>query len=85
MESLGNLTGGIAHDFNNLLTGDHRQYQHGESRSHSTATPKRYLRNALKAGENCHFPDQGLLAFARKQALLKPKSVDLLGLVQGMQ
>jgi signal transduction histidine kinase/CheY-like chemotaxis protein len=83
MESLGNLTGGIAHDFNNLLTVIIGNISMVKSVA-LDGDAQRYLRNALKAGETAISLTQGLLAFARKQAL-QPKSVDLLGLVQGMQ
>jgi signal transduction histidine kinase len=83
MESLGNLTGGIAHDFNNLLTVIIGNISMVKSVA-LDGDAQRYLRNALKAGESAISLTQGLLAFARKQAL-QPRSVDLLRLVEGLQ
>ena len=83
MESLGNLTGGIAHDFNNLLTVIIGNISMVKSVA-LDSDAQRYLRNALKAGDSAISLTQGLLAFARKQ-VLQPRSVDLLGLVEGMQ
>ena len=45
---------------------------------------RRMLRSALRAGESAVSLTQRLLAFARKQ-VLQPRSVDLLGLVEGMR
>jgi signal transduction histidine kinase len=83
MESLGQLTGGIAHDFNNLLTviiGNVGIVQGNVP----DGDDRRMLRNALRAGESAATLTQRLLAFARKQTL-RPRSVDLLALVEGMR
>jgi signal transduction histidine kinase len=83
MESLGQLTGGIAHDFNNLLTviiGNVGIVQSNVP----DGDDRRMLRSALRAGESAVTLTQRLLAFARKQ-ILQPRSVDLLGLVEGMR
>jgi signal transduction histidine kinase/CheY-like chemotaxis protein len=83
MESLGQLTGGIAHDFNNLLTviiGNVGIVQNNVP----DGDDRRMLRSVLRAGESAVTLTQRLLAFARKQ-ILQPRSVDLLGLVEGMR
>jgi signal transduction histidine kinase len=83
MESLGQLTGGIAHDFNNLLTVIIGNVGIVQAKAQDS-DDRRMLRSALRAGENAVSLTQRLLAFARKQ-VLQPRSVDLLGLVEGMR
>jgi signal transduction histidine kinase/ActR/RegA family two-component response regulator len=82
LEGLGKLTGGIAHDFNNLLTVIIGNITLAQIVAPNTKSEK-FLRNALRASETAVSLTRRLLAFARKQ-VLKPKSVDLPGLVEGM-
>jgi CheY-like chemotaxis protein/two-component sensor histidine kinase len=83
MEALGQLTGGIAHDFNNLLT-----VIIGSSELlRETADPARQKAMAdtiLRAAERGSELAKRLLAFARRQPLA-PKTIDINGLVAGMQ
>ena len=84
LETLGQLTGGVAHDFNNLLTPivgalDMLRRQHdGEERS------KRLINGAMQAAERAATLVQRLLSFARRQHL-EARTVDVVGLVEGMQ
>jgi len=83
MESLGQLTGGIAHDFNNLLTVIIGNVGMVLGKL-ADSDDRRMLRSALGAGESAASLTQRLLAFARRQ-VLQPRSVDVLGLVEGMR
>ncbi len=84
MDAVGQLAGGVAHDFNNLLTailvyasfvidtfgpGDKR---HAD------------MEEVVKAGQRAAALTRQLLAFSRKQ-VLKPTTVDLNALVNGMR
>ncbi|HET8996152.1 MAG TPA: ATP-binding protein, partial [Acetobacteraceae bacterium] len=82
MEAVGQLTGGVAHDFNNLLTAVLASLEMISSRS----TDERVLRfaaNAQRAAERGARLTQQLLAFSRRQRL-RPESVDMNGLIRGM-
>lgn len=83
-ESLGQLTGGIAHDFNNLLAAILSSLQLLKKRLPEDGRVERYLENALRAAHRGATLTQRMLAFARKQDL-KPQSVDVKQLVEGMQ
>ena len=83
-ESLGQLTGGIAHDFNNLLAAILSSLQLMKKRLPEDGRVERYLENALRAAQRGATLTQRMLAFARKQDL-KPQSVDVKQLVEGMQ
>ncbi|MEA2777129.1 MAG: hypothetical protein QOF90_2535 [Acetobacteraceae bacterium] len=83
LEGLGKLTGGIAHDFNNLLTAIIGYICMAQEVTLG-AKPHMYLSDAIKASEKAVTLTKRLLAFARKQ-VLQPKSVDIPGLVEGMQ
>lgn len=83
-ESLGQLTGGIAHDFNNLLSAILSSLELMKKRLSDDGRTQRYLDNALRAAQRGAILTQRMLAFARKQDL-KPQSVDVKQLVEGMQ
>jgi signal transduction histidine kinase/CheY-like chemotaxis protein len=83
MEGLGKLTGGIAHDFNNLLTVIIGNISLAKIVAPDIKSEK-FLQNAIRASESAVALTRRLLAFARKQ-VLKPKPVDLPGLVEGMR
>jgi signal transduction histidine kinase len=83
-ESLGQLTGGIAHDFNNLLAAILSSLQLMKKRLPDDGRTQRYLDNALRAAQRGAVLTQRMLAFARKQDL-KPETVDVKLLVEGMQ
>ncbi|SLN55243.1 ATP-binding protein [Oceanibacterium hippocampi] len=81
MEALGRLTGGVAHDFNNLLMviqGNAEILQ-----SLDNAAVDAYVGPLLRAAQRGTELTQRLLAFARRQTL-KPQSLDLAELVDGM-
>lgn len=82
LEMLGQLTGGVAHDFNNLLTPvmgglDMLRRMHTDPRS------QRLIEGALQASDRARTLVSRLLAFARRQNL-EARSVDAIGLVEGM-
>ena len=85
VETIGHLTGGVAHDFNNLLMAVlgslellKKRLPSDDERSH------RLLDNATQGAERGAALTQRLLAFARRQEL-RPQSVSLPDLLQGMQ
>lgn len=82
MEAIGQLTGGIAHDFNNLLMVIHSNAELLESRA-KTEDDFELIKPIISSAERGAELTQRLLAFSRKQPL-KPSSVDLMGLINGM-
>jgi signal transduction histidine kinase len=83
-EAVGHLTGGIAHDFNNLLTVVIGNIS--LAKGHAGADPAlvRLLDGALQSAERGVSLIQRLLGFARRQRL-DPRSIDLRGLVAGIE
>jgi signal transduction histidine kinase len=84
LEVIGRLTGGIAHDFNNLMTVVIGNLVLASERTGETSAAAPLLRAALHAAERGARLIQHLLAFARKQRL-DPRSLDLAGLVSGIE
>src|SRR5262249_54258687 len=84
LEAVGQLTGGIAHDFNNLLTVVIGNLQLASTRTGQNSPLLPLLQSASRAAERGAALIQRLLAFARKQRL-DPRSVDLAGLVRGIE
>jgi signal transduction histidine kinase/ActR/RegA family two-component response regulator len=83
LEAVGTLAGGVAHDFNNLLTViiGHSQLMFDEMDS---ADPRQKdLTEIRAAADRAAALTRQLLAFSRKQ-VLKPKTVDVVTVVQGM-
>ncbi len=85
VDTIGHLTGGVAHDFNNLLMAVlgslellKKRLPTADERAH------RLLDNAVQGAERGAALTQRLLAFARRQEL-RPQSVDVARLIQGMQ
>ncbi len=85
VDTIGHLTGGVAHDFNNLLMAVlgslellKKRLPANDDRAH------RLLDNAVQGAERGAALTQRLLAFARRQEL-RPQSVDVARLIQGMQ
>lgn len=80
MEMVGQLTGGIAHDFNNLLA-----IIHGNAQllADSTDGLNEHIDPILHATNRGAELTQRLLGFSRKQPL-KPKSINLAALIEGM-
>jgi signal transduction histidine kinase len=84
LEVVGQLTGGIAHDFNNLLTIIIGNLAMASDRAGDNSAIAPLLQNTLRAAERGVALIQRLLAFARKQRL-EPQSVDLRGVVAGIE
>jgi len=85
MDTIGRLTGGVAHDFNNLLMAvlgslALLEKRLGAEDQHS----RRLLQNAVQGAQRGAALTQRLLAFSRRQEL-KPESVDVAHLVNGME
>ncbi|PSC05129.1 sensor histidine kinase [Alsobacter soli] len=83
MEAVGQLTGGVAHDFNNLLMAVLGSLDLLRKRLPPDPKITRLLDNAIQGAERGAALTQRMLAFARRQDL-KPSSVDLPDLVNGM-
>ncbi|HWL83763.1 MAG TPA: MHYT domain-containing protein [Roseomonas sp.] len=83
IEAIGQLTGGVAHDFNNLLAVILGNLELLQRRVPNDPKVALLLENALQGVHRGAGLTQRLLAFARKQDL-KPRSVDIPELVQGM-
>ncbi len=81
-ELLGHLTGGVAHDFNNLLAVIIGNLDLLRNRTLDDKGA-RFLDGAMQGAQRGAALTQRLLAFARKQDL-RPRAVDVLILVQGM-
>jgi len=83
IEALGQLTGGVAHDFNNLLTPIIGSLDMLQRRGVGTEREQALIEGALVASERARTLVERLLAFARRQPL-RPKSVDIAKLVEGI-
>jgi signal transduction histidine kinase/ActR/RegA family two-component response regulator len=84
LDTIGQLTGGVAHDFNNLLTAVLGSLELLAKRLPDDPRATRLLENAVQGAKRGASLTQRLLAFARRQDL-KPESVDLVALVDGME
>jgi signal transduction histidine kinase/CheY-like chemotaxis protein len=84
LEAVGHLTGGIAHDFNNLMTVVIGNLLLASARVDKTSAEAPLLQGALQAAQRGAALIERLLAFARKQRL-DPRSLDLRGLVTGLE
>jgi signal transduction histidine kinase len=84
MDTIGRLTGGVAHDFNNLLMAVLGSLTLLEKRLPEDPQCRRLLQNAVQGAQRGAALTQRLLAFSRRQEL-KPESVDLATLVNGME
>jgi PAS domain S-box-containing protein len=83
MESLGKLTGGVAHDFNNLLMAVLGNLSLLRKRMPDDPRLTRFIDGAIQGAERGATLTKRMLAFARRQEL-KPETVDVPGLVDGM-
>ena len=83
LESLGQLTGGVAHDFNNLLMVLLGNLSLLHKRVPQDPKIIGLIEGALQAAERGKTLTKRMLAFARRQDL-KPETVDVLKLVEGM-
>jgi PAS domain S-box-containing protein len=84
MQAIGQLTGGIAHDFNNLLTVIIGSLALMDLDSTDADAVREFARQADAAAQRAASLTQRLLAFSRRQPL-RPQSVDLRGLLSGME
>ncbi|MDB5590109.1 MAG: multi-sensor hybrid histidine kinase [Enterovirga sp.] len=85
IDTIGQLTGGVAHDFNNLLMAVLGSLELLKKRLPAEdARSQRLIDNAVQGAERGAALTQRLLAFARRQEL-KPESIDVGGLVSGME
>lgn len=84
MEAVGQLTGGLAHDFNNLLTAVIGNLELLSARIADDTAAVRYLDAARRGAENGAKLTEQLLAFSRRQHL-RPRAVDLNGVIRGMR
>src|ERR1700733_9991620 len=84
MDTIGRLTGGGAHDFNNLLMAVLGSLTLLEKRLPEDPQCRRLLKNAVQGAQRGAALTQRLLAFSRRQEL-RPESVDLAALVNGME
>lgn len=84
MESLGQLTGGVAHDFNNLLMVILGNLSLLRRRVPDDPRMLRLIDGAVQGAERGATLTKRMLAFARRQEL-KPETVDLARLVDGME
>jgi signal transduction histidine kinase/ActR/RegA family two-component response regulator len=83
LETLGQLTGGVAHDFNNLLTPVIGNLDLLRRRLDPADKSQRLIDASLQAASRASTLVQRLLAFARRQDL-RPRSVDIASLLEGM-
>jgi signal transduction histidine kinase len=84
LESLGQLTGGVAHDFNNLLMVVLGNLQLLRKRLPDDARLLRLVDGAMQGADRGATLTKRMLAFARRQEL-RPESVDVRRLVEGME
>ena len=71
MEALGQLAGGVAHDFNNLLTGINGFAQFALEQTPQGSPTREDLTEVLKLTKRAEALTRQLLAFSRKQTLLR--------------
>jgi signal transduction histidine kinase len=84
MDTVGELTGEVAHDFNNLLMAVLGSLTLLEKHLPDDPECRRLLHNAVQGGQRGASLTKRLLAFSRHQEL-KPESVDIGELVNGME
>jgi CheY-like chemotaxis protein len=84
METVGQLAGGVAHDFNNLLTAISGYAELALSELPAGDGPRADLEEIVKAADRATVLTRQLLAFARKQ-VIEPRSLDLNGLIAGVE
>jgi len=83
MEAVGRLAGGVAHDFNNLMTAVTGYSELLLRREKKKDGSCKELEEIHRAGERAAELTRQLLAFGRRQ-VMKPRVVDLNGVVAGM-
>jgi signal transduction histidine kinase/ActR/RegA family two-component response regulator len=75
MQSVGTLAGGVAHEFNNLLAGINGYAALGLREAGLTPTIREFLQNVVNLSERAATLTRQLLAFARKPALSRQRTV----------
>jgi PAS domain S-box-containing protein len=75
MQSVGTLAGGVAHEFNNLLAGINGYAALGLREQGLTPTLKEFLQQVVDLSERAALLTRQLLAFARKPALSRQRTV----------
>jgi PAS domain S-box-containing protein len=75
MQSVGTLAGGVAHEFNNLLAGINGYASLGMREPSLTPTLREFLQNVVALSERAAMLTRQLLAFARKPALSRKRSL----------
>lgn len=83
MEAIGQLAGGVAHDFNNLLTVINAYAGFIRSALPEGDACAEDAQQILMAGDRASALTRQLLAFGRRQ-ILKPRPVNLNGVVEGL-
>jgi PAS domain S-box-containing protein len=84
MEAIGTLAGGVAHDFNNILTAIIGYGSIVQMKMKPDDPQQAALDQILQSADRAAHLTQGLLAFSRKQ-VIKPKPVDLNGIVKSVE
>jgi PAS domain S-box-containing protein len=75
MQSVGTLAGGVAHEFNNLLAGINGYAALGLRETDVTPTLREFLQHIVDLSERAATLTRQLLAFARKPALMRRRTV----------
>ncbi len=75
MQSVGTLAGGVAHEFNNLLAGINGYASLGLREANLTATLREFLQQVVALSERAAQLTRQLLAFARKPALSRTRTL----------
>jgi PAS domain S-box-containing protein len=75
MQSVGTLAGGVAHEFNNLLAGINGYASLGLREPELSPTLREFLQHVVDLSERAAGLTRQLLAFARKPALLRQRTV----------
>jgi PAS domain S-box-containing protein len=75
MHSVGTLAGGVAHEFNNLLAGINGYASLGLREAGLTPTLREFLQHVVSLSERAAILTRQLLAFARKPALSRQRTL----------
>jgi PAS domain S-box-containing protein len=75
MQSVGTLAGGVAHEFNNLLAGINGYASLGLREIDLSPTVRQFLQHVVDLSERAAGLTRQLLAFARKPALLRQRTM----------
>jgi PAS domain S-box-containing protein len=75
MQSVGTLAGGVAHEFNNLLAGINGYASLGLREPNISPTVREFFQNVVSLSERAAGLTRQLLAFARKPALVRQRTL----------